>query len=114
MWAFFRRFSPAKRCGPVRLPGGASGGALVVALALLGPALAQRQAPQTAAQLQIGAPPLTRTGCPRTHPVKGSMNAQGVRIYHALGSRAYIATPPMRCFRSAVDAIRAGYRAPAR
>lgn len=80
--------------------------------ALFGPALAQRQAAQTAAQLQIGAPPLTRTGCPRTHPVKGSVSVQGVRIYVDTGNRAHARTQPMRCFRSAVDAIRAGYRAP--
>lgn len=81
--------------------------------ALFAPALAQRQAAQTAAQLQIGAPPLTRTGCPRTHPVKGSVS-QGVRVYIDTGSRAHAHTQPVRCFRSAVDAIRAGYRAPGR
>lgn len=86
----------------------------VLGPALLGPASAQRQAAQTAMQLQIGAPPLTRTGCPRTHPVKGSLSAQGVRVYFDTGSRDHVYIQPVRCFRSAVDAIRAGYRAPGR
>lgn len=51
----------------------------------------------------------TATGCPRTHPVKGNADSH---VYHLPGSRFYDKVKPERCFKTALDAEEAGFRAP--
>lgn len=83
-------------------------------LTLVSVAAAQPAQPrQTPEQARIGVAPASKTECPRTHPVKGKINARtGTRIYHTPGGRYHDRTQPDRCFASVQDAVRAGYRAP--
>ncbi|MEW6583860.1 MAG: thermonuclease family protein, partial [Actinomycetota bacterium] len=55
------------------------------------------------------APAADRHPCPPGRPVKGNLPSG---IYHLPGSRDYTATTPERCFATARDAERAGFRPP--
>lgn len=52
--------------------------------------------------------PASYTSCPAWAPIKGNASSG---IYHVPGGRYYARTNPEECFRTATDAVRAGYRA---
>lgn len=81
---------------------------LLPLLALFAFAPVQAQAPQ------LGVAPASKTTCPASHPVKGNINSKGERIYHTPQSRSYKQTHPERCYKSAEEAQKAGFRAPKR
>ncbi len=59
-----------------------------------------------------GVAPESKTTCPESAPIKGNQTKKAW-IYHAPGeSSSYGATHPERCFATADEALRAGYRAP--
>ncbi len=68
------------------------------------------------AQAVLGASPVSKTACPASHPVKGNIvdrgKDKGAKIYHTPDSRSYKATHPERCFRTAAEAQKAGYKPP--
>lgn len=80
---------------------------LLAAVTLSAPVLAQQQ---------LGVAPASKTTCPASHPVKGNIvdrgERKGEKIYHIPGGRSYNQTHPERCFKSAAEAQKAGFRAP--
>jgi hypothetical protein len=83
-----------------------------VAAAALGLSLVFGSTPINAAP---GVPPASAWNCPKSHPIKGNINAsRKTKIYHTPGSRYYSRTKPEVCFAKTADAVAAGYRAPKR
>ncbi len=58
-----------------------------------------------------GASAISSHACPQSHPLKGNVNAQGVKIYHRPSQTYYGVTVPEACFASSEEALRAGFRA---
>ncbi|SHJ33869.1 hypothetical protein SAMN02745244_02279 [Tessaracoccus bendigoensis DSM 12906] len=67
--------------------------------------------PSTPAPSNPGGVAGSGKNCPAGYPVKGNISASGERIYHVPGGAFYDRTVPERCFASASDASKAGFRA---
>jgi len=52
-----------------------------------------------------------RDGCPAAHAIKGNVNQNGERIYHAPGGAFYLQTTPEVCFATREGAEAAGFSA---
>lgn len=81
---------------------------------LWSPATCGGQADRAATPTAIGGTEPGAEGCPPERPIKGNINRDGERIYHAPDSPSYGGVIPERCFASAAEAEAAGFRAPRR
>lgn len=59
------------------------------------------------------AKPISKTSCPKSHPIKGNQTTRHTKdwIYHVPGGQYYAATQPEQCFATEAAARKAGYRA---
>lgn len=58
-----------------------------------------------------GMAPVSRDGCPDSHPIKGNVNQSGERTYHVPAGAFYLQTNPEVCFATREGAQAAGFRA---
>lgn len=62
------------------------------------------------AETSKGVPPVDEWNCPKSHPIKGNINAQkGTMIYHFPSGSFYHKTKPERCYSKEKDAIADGF-----
>lgn len=61
---------------------------------------------------KYGVPPVSKSHCPSSHPIKGNINAsRKTCIYHQAGDRWFNKTDPERCYKDGEEAAKDGFRA---